>query len=46
MMPVERAVDVIVEALKTRRARVTYPLRMALLVKVLRAAAPLRLWAR
>jgi short-subunit dehydrogenase len=46
MMPVERAVDVIVKALKTRRARVTYPLRMALVVKVLRAAALLRLWAR
>lgn len=46
MIPVERAVDVIVKALKTRRARVTYPLRMALLVKVLRAAALLRLWGR
>ncbi len=46
MIPVERAVDVIVKALKTRRARVTYPLRMAVVVKVLRAAALLRLWAR
>ncbi|MES1209970.1 MAG: SDR family NAD(P)-dependent oxidoreductase [Pseudomonadota bacterium] len=44
MIPVERAVDVIVKALKTRRARVTYPLRMALVVKVLRAVALLRLW--
>ncbi|MFL5307677.1 MAG: SDR family NAD(P)-dependent oxidoreductase [Polyangia bacterium] len=46
MIPVERAVDVIVKALKTRRARVTYPLRMAVVVKVLRATALLRLWAR
>jgi short-subunit dehydrogenase len=44
MMSIERAVDVIVKAIETRRPRVTHPLRMALLVKVLRAAALLRLW--
>jgi short-subunit dehydrogenase len=44
MISVERAVDVIVKAIETRRPRVTYPLRMAFVVKVLRAAALLRLW--
>lgn len=44
MISVERAVDVIMHALETRRPRVTHPLRMALLVKMLRGAALLRLW--
>ncbi|HXU64230.1 MAG TPA: SDR family NAD(P)-dependent oxidoreductase [Polyangia bacterium] len=44
MISVEKAVDVIMKALETRRPRVTHPLRMALLVKILRAAALLRLW--
>jgi len=44
LMPIEKAVDVIMRALETRRPRVTHPLRMALLVKILRAAALLRLW--
>ena len=43
MIPVERAVDVIIRCMETRRARVSYPLRMALLMKVLRIAPLLRL---
>ncbi len=43
MMPVERAVEVIARCLKTRRPRVTRPMRMGLLVKVLRVAALLKL---
>lgn len=43
MIPVERAVDVIMRCLARPSARITYPWTMAAVVRVLRWAASLRL---